>query len=146
MRMINDRTDATVTALPETPAAPKSHTQTGTLYRISVRDLDIAWSIGVYDHEHSRMQRILINLDLEAKALENWEADDYDAVPCYASISERIQELAENGHVELVETLASRIADICLEDPRIISATVRVEKPEALTNAAAVGVQLTRAR
>ena len=142
MRILSEVTDASVTSLPEAAAEAASET----LYRISVRDLEVAWSIGVYDHEHSRMQRILINLDIEARALIDWEADNYDAVPCYASIAERIQHLAEQGHVELVETLASRIADICLEDHRIMTATVRVEKPEALTNAAAVGVQLTRSR
>lgn len=142
MRHLSEVSEATVSTLPETANEPQGET----VYRISVRDLEVDWSIGVYDHEHRRMQRIVINLDLEAKALINWEADNYDAVPCYASISKRIQELAEQGHVELVETLASRIADICLEDTRILSASVRVEKPEALTNAAAVGVQLTRSR
>lgn len=142
MRVLTEISETSPTPMAE----PVGATAPETLYQISVRDLEVAWSIGVYDHEHSRMQRILINLDLEAKALLDWEADNYGAVPCYASIAERIQHLAEKGHVELVETLASRIADICLEDNRILSATVRVEKPEALTNAAAVGVQLTRAR
>lgn len=115
-------------------------------YRIAVRDLEVSWSIGVYDHEHHRKQAVRINLDLEAVPLDDWNADDYDAVPCYAEISERIQEMAAQGHIKLVETLANRIAEMCLEDARILSATVRVEKPEALANAASVGVEVTRSR
>lgn len=117
-----------------------------TVYRIAVRDLDVAWSIGVFDHEQTRMQSVRINLDLEAVPLSDWEADDYQAVPCYAEMAKRIETLAAEGHVKLVETLASRIADMCLEDPRILSACVRVEKPEALANAATVGVEIRRHR
>lgn len=142
MRVISDMAQAAY-PLTREEALPAEHE---TVYRIAVRDLDVAWSIGVYDHEHTRMQPIRINLDLEARPLEDWEADDYDAVPCYARISERIQDMAAEGHVKLVETLASRIADLCLEDHRVLSATVRVEKPEALSNAASVGVEVTRTR
>ncbi len=116
------------------------------VYRISVRDLKVVWSIGVYDYEQTHRQPILINLDLEAEALDDWNADDYDAVPCYARIADRIQQMAAEGHVKLVETLANRIAEMCLEDSRILQARVRVEKPEALSNATSVGVEITRRR
>lgn len=140
MRVISELAQASYTVAEQAPA-PQDVT-----YRISVRDLDVAWSIGVFDHEHHRMQPIRINLDLEALPLEDWNADDYDCVPCYAQIAERIQQMAAEGHVKLVETLASRIAEMCLEDERVLSASVRVEKPEALSNAAFVGVEVTRAR
>lgn len=120
--------------------------QTSDQYRILLRDLSVDWSIGVYDHEHERRQQVLISLDLDVTPLGDWEADDFDAVPCYATLAGRIETLAREGHVELVETLASRIADICLEDGRIQAATVRVEKPEALPKARSVGVEITRSR
>lgn len=120
--------------------------QSDVTYRIAVRDLEVTWSIGVYDYEHQKRQPILINLDLEARTLDDWDADDYQAVPCYARIAERIGQMAAEGHVKLVETLANRIAEMCLEDDRILSAKVRVEKPEALKNAGSVGVEITRAR
>ncbi|MDF1750821.1 MAG: dihydroneopterin aldolase, partial [Alphaproteobacteria bacterium] len=66
--------------------------KTDVAYRIAVRDLEVTWSIGVYDFEHQKRQPIVINLDLEARALEDWNADDYQMVPCYARIAERIQE------------------------------------------------------
>jgi dihydroneopterin aldolase len=146
MRIISELTE---TAYPDHRANVGIGSQadpSGVTYRITVRDLDVAWSIGVYEHEHTHMQRVRINLDLEAVPLEDWEADDYDTVPCYASISEKIQEMARDGHIKLVETLASRIADLCLEDQRVLCAKVCVEKPEALASAASVGVELTRCR
>lgn len=150
MRVISDLAHAE-TALDDyaydpRPAPSGTEAPQTTVYRIAVRDLDVAWSIGVFDHEQTRMQSVRINLDLEAMPLEDWEADEYQAVPCYAGMAQRIETLAAEGHVKLVETLASRIADMCLEDPRILSAQVRVEKPEALTNAASVGVEIRRHR
>lgn len=127
-------------------AAPEAADRSPSVYRILVRDLDIAWSIGVYDHEHEAVQPIRINLELEARDLADWEADDYAAVPCYARIAERIRALAAAGHVQLVETLAHRIAALCLEDARVLRARVRVEKPEALKTAESVGVEIERSR
>ncbi len=145
MRVISELAKSDFPA-PREDAVPLHDPAAKTIYRISVRDLDVAWSIGVYDHEHHRMQPIRINLDLEAVPLQDWDSDDYSQVPCYAEIAERIQSMALEGHVKLVETLAHRIADMCLEDSRILKASVRVEKPEALANAASVGVEVTHRR
>ena len=126
--------------------APEPGIAPAETYRITVRDLTVDWHIGVFEHEHRRTQPVLINLDLEAAALADWAADDYAAVPCYSTLSEAVAALAAEGHVELVETLAHRIAMLCLEDPRIHAARVRVEKPDALENAAAVGVEVALRR
>lgn len=116
------------------------------IYKILVRDLDVAWNIGVYDHEYDRVQIVRINLELLAQEPIDPLSDDYDHVVCYATISERIGELAREGHVKLVETLAHKIALLCLDDKRVLEATVRLEKPEALKNAHTVGVEVTRRR
>jgi len=145
MRVISELVEADLTTSRD-DSHSVSEPQAETVYRISVRDLDVAWSIGVFDHEHHRMQPIRINLDLEAAPLTDWNSDDYAHVPCYAEIAERIQSMALEGHVKLVETLAHRIAEMCLEDARILKASVRVEKPEALANAASVGVEVTLRR
>lgn len=115
-------------------------------YRITVRDLEVAWRIGVYDREIGVVQPIRIDLDLDVRPLEDWEADDYGAVPCYDQMSQRIRAMAGDGHVKLVETLAHRIADMCLEDGRVLGAKVRVEKPEALPGETCVGVEISRKR
>lgn len=115
-------------------------------YRVTIRDLQVGWRIGVFAHEQGATQPVLINIALEASGLADWDADDYALVPCYATLADRIADLAAEGHVKLVETLAHRIGRLCLEDRRVLSATVRVEKPDALSAAAAVGVEITLRR
>ena len=62
----------------------------------------------------------------------------------YALLTARVRALVGAGHVLLVEQLAERVARLCLEDPRVRSARVRVEKLAAIADAAAVGVEIER--
>ena len=64
----------------------------------------------------------------------------------YEALIERVRRLVASRHVKLVETLAERVAALCLEDPRVRSARVRVEKLDAIPDAAAVGVEIERIR
>ena len=115
-------------------------------YRILVTDLVVPWRIGVRRHEEERRQRVRINLDLAVRGMPNADRDDYHDVLCYEEIVERIRDMAATGHIKLVETLAQRLATLCLSDPRTDKVTVRVEKLDAVPDAGSVGVELTRQR
>jgi len=67
-------------------------------------------------------------------------------VVCYAEVVEGIRGLLADGHINLVETLAERIAALCLEDRRVIGAKIRVEKLDVMPEASAVGVEIERHR
>ena len=51
-----------------------------------------------------------------------------------------------DGHIDLVETLAERIADRLMEDPRLVQIRVQIEKPQAIDQAASVGIAISRLR
>lgn len=68
-----------------------------------------------------------------------------DAVD-YSAVADRARTLVETGGFQLVETLCDRLAAACLEDPRVRACVVRVEKPDALPDAAGVGVTIRRER
>ena len=126
----------------DAPEAP----ETAPTYRILVRDLVLPWRIGVRRHEIDRRQRVRINLDLIVLEQANPAADNYGDVVCYERIIDRIRQMAEAGHVKLAETVAHKIADMCLTEPSAVEITVRVEKLEAIHDAASVGVEITRNR
>ena len=115
-------------------------------YRILIHDLVIPWRIGVRAHEEERRQRVRLNLELQVREQQDPAADDYQEVICYETIVERIRSMAESGHVKLAETVAHNVAMMCLEDPRSEAITVRVEKLEAIHDAASVGVEIHRSR
>lgn len=116
----------------------------GTAIRhVFVRDLVMSCSIGVHGFEKDGPQRVRINLDLAVR--EGSEiGDDIANVVCYEGIVSGIRALVGEGHVNLVETLAERIAAMCLEDARVRVARVRVEKLDVFPDATSVGVEIER--
>jgi dihydroneopterin aldolase len=116
------------------------------LYRIIINDLVLPWRLGVRGHEEKRLQRVRLNIELSLTGLPDPTADDYRQVLCYEDIVEKIRVMAESGHVRLAETVAQKVAALCLSDHRVERATVRVEKLDAILDAASVGVEITQTR
>jgi len=115
------------------------------LRHVFVHDLTLMASIGVYSHEKLDKQRIRINLDLAVREGEvQGMGDELANVVCYEQVVNSIRALIEAGHVNLVETLAERIAALCLEDRRVRVARVRVEKLDVFPDATSVGVEIER--
>jgi dihydroneopterin aldolase/D-erythro-7,8-dihydroneopterin triphosphate epimerase len=88
----------------------------------------------------------MINVALSADLSKAGRSDDFGDAVDYRSIKKRIVGMAEGSQFYLVEALAERVAEICLENPLVEQAQVTVEKPSALRFARSVGVQITRGR
>lgn len=110
---------------------------------VFVRGLEVQAGIGVYDHEHGRLQPLVIDVTLDLGPTEvHGLADTIN----YETVATACRRIVSEGHVGLVETFAERLALDCLEDPRVRAVTVRIEKPGALEAAAAAGCELTYRR
>ena len=70
--------------------------------------------------------------------------DNINNVICYEELAKGVEKIVDQGHVNLVETLAEIIATMCLSDVRVRSALVRVEKLDILEGAESVGVEIER--
>ena len=123
------------------------------LRHVFVRDLTLTARIGVHPHERDAPQRVRINLDLAvdddgARAMSRAGAgrDELSRVVDYEALADRVRALAGAGHTQLVETLAERIAEVCLHDSRVHSARVRVEKLDVFPDAVSAGVEVERRR
>lgn len=126
------------------PSPENRTTPAGATRRILIRDLVLACEIGAHRHERDARQRVRINLDLAVREDAVPIADDLRNVVCYDEIVSGVRRLAGAGHVNLVETLAERIASMCLADARIRLARIRVEKLDVYADAASVGVEIER--
>ena len=118
-----------------------------------LRDLVLVASIGVHPHEHRAPQRVRINVDLGveddgARPLSRQPVgrDELARVVDYEKLAEQVRSIVASGHVRLVETLAERIAEACLADPRVHLARVRVEKLDILVDATSAGIEIERRR
>jgi dihydroneopterin aldolase len=111
--------------------------------KIFVRGLTLSVEVGVYEHEYGRRQPLIADIELE---LEPASCEHIADTVSYAAVV-KARALAETGHFKLVETFAERLARDCLDDPKVLSARVRIEKPQALApDAAAGGVEIVVGR
>ncbi len=110
---------------------------------VFVKGLRVEAGIGVYDHEHGRLQSLVIDVTLDLGPAEvHGLADTIN----YETVAASARRIVAEGHVGLVETFAERLALHCLEDERVLAVTVRIDKPGALEAADGAGCELTYRR
>jgi dihydroneopterin aldolase len=120
------------------------------LRHVFLRDMVLLASIGVHAHEHTARQRLRINVDLAvldedaARSHAAPSRDELIRVVDYEAVADRVRAIVTAGHVRLVETLAERLADACLQDGRVRLVRVRVEKLDIFADIASVGVEIER--
>jgi FolB domain-containing protein len=115
--------------------------------KIIISDLLVRGLIGFQPWELGKRQDILINLVLYTDIRKAGESDDVTDALNYKTITKSIIAYVEESdrHHNLVESLATEIARICIEGGAE-RAVVRVEKPGALRFARSVGVEIERSR
>jgi dihydroneopterin aldolase len=124
------------------------------LRHVFLRDMTLLASVGVHAFEHEATQRIRLNVDLAVLdeggphdrpfSLAAPAKDDLSRVVDYEAVAARVRAIVTAGHVRLLETLAERIAEACLEDQRVRIVRVRVEKLDIFADVAAVGIEIER--
>jgi dihydroneopterin aldolase len=116
------------------------------LRHVFVRDLALIAMVGIYEHEKRHPQRILVNIDCAVKEHGGALEDDIKNVVSYEKVVKNVKTIVQDGHVNLVETLAEKIADKVLKNRSIKRVRVRVEKLDIIPEASSVGIEIERAR
>ena len=116
------------------------------IQHVFIRDLTLPALIGIYIHEKENPQPIRINLDLAVKENMTANKDRLADVVSYEEIADGVRKLIASGHVNLVETLAQQIADMCFSHQRVQTVRVRVEKLAVFEDAVSAGVEIERHR
>lgn len=129
----------------EHPAVRSAATSGGDpLDRISVRDYVRDIEIGAFQSERGVTQRVRFNIVLEVSRNTAAQDDDVDKVISYDSITEAIDLQLSTERINLLETLAERIAERCLDDIRVARAFVRIEKLDRIPGT--LGIEIVRAQ
>jgi FolB domain-containing protein len=110
---------------------------------VFVHDLVMPVSIGAYDFERNRTQRVRFNVDVEVPRAGH-HAEDMRDIFSYDLIIDSIKLILSRGHIDLVETLAERLGDALLAHPAVVCAKVRIEKLDVVEGS--VGIEIKRER
>ena len=114
------------------------------LDRISLRDHIVEVEIGAFQAERGVTQRICFNVVVEVQPLTGPVDDDVDRILSYDRVTEAIAYELSDERLNLLETLAERVADRILLERQAMRVFVRIEKLDR--GPGALGVEIVRAR
>jgi dihydroneopterin aldolase len=98
---------------------------------ITITGLRVRGHHGVYDFERRDGQDFVVDAVLELDAAPAAGSDDVANTVHYGELAEALARVISGEPVNLLETLAARLAAVCLDDPRVAAATITVHKPQA---------------
>jgi dihydroneopterin aldolase len=101
------------------------------LDQIALTGLTVFGRHGVYDHERESGQEFTVDLRLTMSLRAAAASDDVVDTVHYGELAEKVAAVVADEPVNLIETLAERIADVALADSRVQFVTVTVHKPHA---------------
>jgi dihydroneopterin aldolase len=99
--------------------------------RITVRGIRAHGHHGVYPEERQSGQPFVVDVELGLDLVVAGRSDDVADTVHYGELAGRVVAVVEGEAVNLIETLAGRVADVCLSYPLVVDVTVTVHKPEA---------------
>jgi 7,8-dihydroneopterin aldolase/epimerase/oxygenase len=116
--------------------------------RIALTGLTVRGHHGVFDFERRDGQDFVVDVVLELDTSPAAATDDLTQTVHYGELATTLAAVIEGEPVNLLETLAQRLADACLADARVAATTVTVHKPQAPIPLAFadVAVTITRTR
>jgi dihydroneopterin aldolase len=110
------------------------------MYALFLSDHQVSARIGVHDFERAAAQRLVVNVSLAIRGEPG--GDDLSETTDYDFLRLAVAEILRSGHLELQETVCSRLLDACRERPDVAAALVSTEKPDVYDDAGAVGCRM----
>jgi dihydroneopterin aldolase len=99
--------------------------------RIRLAGLRVRGHHGVLPEERRDGQEFVVDVELVVDTRAAAASDELADTADYGALANRLAEVVAGEPVNLLETLAARLADVCLRHPLVISARVTVHKPHA---------------
>lgn len=99
--------------------------------RIALTGLRVRGHHGVFDFERADGQDFVVDVELEFDTRAAAASDQLSDTVHYGELAEALAAVIAGEPVNLLETLADRLCQVCLADARVAAATVTVHKPQA---------------
>jgi dihydroneopterin aldolase len=99
--------------------------------RIALTGLRVRGFHGVYPEERRDGQDFLVDVILELDLSAAARSDDVADTVHYGELADALAAVIAGPPVDLLETLATALAQVCLSDPRVEAVEVTVHKPQA---------------
>jgi len=113
---------------------------------VLIKDFSIYEIIGIHKHEKINKQKIVFNIVIDVNQNTLPDENNLSSIVDYEKITNKIESLAKNKKYNFLESLAEDSFSEIFEDNRINSVKIKIEKPDAITSAKSVGVEVFKNR
>ncbi len=125
----------------------KSKKNKNTIKRtVLIKDFIVNEIIGIHEHEKIKKQKIIFNLVIDVNQNTVPNDSDLNSIIDYEKITNKLKNLTKNKNYNFLESLAEDSFKEIFEDKRINAVKIKIEKPEAITNAKSVGIEVYKNR
>lgn len=115
--------------------------------RIFIEGLKINARIGIHAWEQIQTQPLIFDLELFSGLETAGQSDQINDTVDYKQLSDDVIEWVESSQVQLIETLAEQVCALIFERyAKIQAINLKLNKPHALANAQATGLNISRQR
>jgi dihydroneopterin aldolase len=114
-----------------TPDGPRHPIPGGESDSISITGLTVQANHGVYDFERRDGQRFVIDVTIWLDMADAQAADDLGRTVSYAELADAVAAAVSRDPVDLIETVAERVARVALGYASVERTRVTVHKPDA---------------
>lgn len=114
--------------------------------RITLSGLEVFAHHGVFEFEREAGQKFIIDADVAVDLRSAAAGDDLASTVHYGELADAIVQAVERDPVDLIETVAERVADVALRFPAVSEARITVHKPDAPIEAEFADVSVTVVR
>ena len=113
---------------------------------VLIEQLELDCVIGVNPWERLVKQRITIDITMDIDLSAAGKSDSIRDTVDYSRVVKAVTAEVNSSSYRLVEALATRVAEICLEPERVRSVVITLRKPGAVKSATAVRGTIRRSR
>jgi len=125
----------------------KSKKNKSTIKRtVLIKDFIIHEIIGIHKHEKINKQKIIFNIVIGVHQNTLPDENNLSSIVDYEIIVNKLKKLAKNKKYNFLESLIEDSFKEIFEDKRINSVKIKIEKPNAISNAKSVGIEVFKSR
>lgn len=99
--------------------------------RITLTGIEVFGHHGVLAHEREHGQRFVVDVALDLELASAAASDDLGDTVDYGALAQRVAAIVGGEPADLLETVAERVAEACLDADRVVAVEVTVHKPAA---------------
>jgi len=114
--------------------------------KVVIKDLILNISIGIHSFEKRKKQRVKFNIKILTDPLLKPNSNDLSTILNYEEIINKLENLVNKSHYELLEDLAENIFEILFKNKITKKVNLKIEKLDIIKKTSSVGIEVEKSR